>query len=295
VIKTKFASFLLILSCCAAATVWARDISPIVSTDWLSQNLDNSRLVVLDIRAAAQYKKGHIPGSLNTPLSAWAVPRNGLTLELPSDEALRDLLGKSGIDPSSRVVVVTRIDTDFSRADATRVAWTIMLAGVKNVAVLNGGYNKWVSDHKAVSTETANAIPKTYAWKMDRSLLAEKKYVLGRIGKSILVDARTPEDYFGMTSKPGHIKSAVNMPTPWVFASDGTFIKEEDLRAMASGVLGTSKSKEVIVYCAVGGYASTWWFLLTQVLGYQNVKLYDGSMEEWIKDPTAPVSTYAWH
>jgi thiosulfate/3-mercaptopyruvate sulfurtransferase len=118
---------------------------------------------------------------------------------------------------------------------------------------------------------------------------------LSKLGKSILLDNRKPEDYFGKTAKPGHIKSAVNLPTPWIFADDGAFVKEEDLQAMAAGVLGAKRRKEIIVYCGVGGFSSTWWFLLTQILGYPNVKLYDGSMEEWMKDSRAPVSTYTWH
>jgi len=65
---------------------------------------------------------------------------------------------------------------------------------------------------------------------------------------------------------------------------------------MARGVLGAGASKkEIVVYCEVGGYAATWCFLLSQLFGYENVKLYDGSMEEWIKDPSAPVSIYSWH
>jgi thiosulfate/3-mercaptopyruvate sulfurtransferase len=64
---------------------------------------------------------------------------------------------------------------------------------------------------------------------------------------------------------------------------------------MASGVIGSAKSKEIILYCGVGGFASTWWFLLARVLGYDNVKVYDGSFEEWEKDPSAPLSIYTWH
>lgn len=142
---------------------------------------------------------------------------------------------------------------------------------------------------------SVNAEPAKYQATIDRSTAVSKSYVLSRIGKSVLLDGRSPEDYFGITSKPGHIKSAVNLPTPWIFNSDGTFIKEEDLRAIAAGVLGADKSTEIIVYCGVGGYASTWWFVLTQMFGYQNVKIYDGSMEEWLKDSNAPVSTYSWH
>ncbi len=286
--------FLVCLFFIPAANSWSRDAIPIVTTDWLVQNLGNPKLAMLDIRTAAQYKRGHIPGSLSTPLNQWAVSSNGLSMELPSDEALRDLLGKCGIDPSSIVVVVTGTETDFTRADATRVAWTCIIAGVKNASVLDGGYNKWLKDYKTVSTEIPAAKSTVYAGRIDRSTVASKSYVLGKIGKSIIVDARLPEDYFGITSKPGHIKSAVDLPIPWIFAGDGTYKDEADLRAMAEGVIGTSKSKEVIVYCGVGGYAATWWFFLTQVLGYQNVKVYDGSWEEWAKDPTAPVTTYNW-
>jgi thiosulfate/3-mercaptopyruvate sulfurtransferase len=170
-----------------------------------------------------------------------------------------------------------------------------MIAGVKNVAVLDGGYTKWIRENKVKSTDMVIPKPTIFSGTLNRSWIASKSYVSGKIGKSIIADNRVPEDYFGITSKPGHIKGAVNLPTPWVFASDGTFKSVEDLRAMASGVLGTDTSKEVIVYCGVGGFASTWWYLLTQLFGYTNVKVYDGSMEEWGKDPRAPVSTYNWH
>jgi thiosulfate/3-mercaptopyruvate sulfurtransferase len=281
----------------ALATAWPRDILPIVSTNWLSQNLGNAKIIVLDIRSAEQYKKGHILGSISAPLNVWAVESKGLNLELPSDSALTDLLGKLGIKDgvSNSVVVVGRVETDFGRADATRVAWTCMVAGLKNVAVLSGGYTKWKKENRSVSTDMPNPASVVYKGMPNRSWVASKGYVLSRIGKSIVVDTRVPEEYFGVTLKPGHIKSAVNLPTPWVFTADGVFKDETDLRAMAKGVLGKSASKEVLVYCGVGGYASTWWFLLTQVFGYKNVKLYDGGMEEWMQDPNAPVGIYSWH
>jgi thiosulfate/3-mercaptopyruvate sulfurtransferase len=271
------------------------DMTPIVTTDWLLQNLANPGVVILDIRSAAKYEKGHIPGSLNTPFSSWTTSNNGLSIEVPSDQALRDLLGKSGINPASLVVVVTGTETDFSRADATRVAWTCMLAGLRNVGVLDGGYNKWVNENRTVSTDLPQVEPTTYSGTIDRSMVVSKNYVLKSVGKSVLADTRLPQDYFGITSKVGHIQSAVDLPTPWVFARNGTFVEEKELQSMAAGVVGTNKSKEIIVYCEVGGYASTWWFLLTQILGYQNVKIYDGSLEEWIKDPNAPLSQYSWH
>jgi thiosulfate/3-mercaptopyruvate sulfurtransferase len=272
-----------------------RDIPAIVSPDWLAKNLGDPRIVVLDIRTVEQYKKGHIPGAINAPLTWWAVTRNGLSLELPPEDALNDLIRKTGMDAASHPVVVNRVDTDFSRADMTRVAWTCAIAGIENAAVLDGGHNRWVREIKTLSAEEVNAKPSAYTLKMNRNLMALKEYVLAKIDKSILVDTRLPEEYFGIALKPGHIKNAVNLPTPWVFAADGTFRKEEDLLAMASGVIGTNRSKEIILYCGFGGYACTWWFLLTQIFGYQNVRVYDGSMEEWVKDPVDPVSAYTWH
>jgi thiosulfate/3-mercaptopyruvate sulfurtransferase len=271
------------------------DFPAIVTPEWLAGNLAKAKIAVIDIRSADQYRKGHIPGSISVPLNSWAVNKNGLSLELPQEDALRGLIGKAGLDADSFPVIVNRLDTDFSRADPTRVAWTCAVAGLSNVSVLDGGYNRWLRDIKSTSTEEAVPKPVVFTGKMNMALLASKEYVWKKIGKSTLVDARMPEDYFGITEKAGHIKSAVNLPTPWVFASDGIFRKPNDLRAMAEGVLGTNKTKEIIVYCGVGGYATTWWFLLTRVLDYLNVKVYDGSIEEWLKDAAAPVSAYTWH
>jgi thiosulfate/3-mercaptopyruvate sulfurtransferase len=284
--------FLLIIS---EAIAFSRDIAPVVSTDWLAQNLQNPNLVILDIRNPDQYKKGHIPGSINSPFENWAVERNGLSLELPSDEALRDLLGKSGIRSGSIVIVVNRNETDFTRSDAVRVAATCTIAGVRNAAVLDGGYTRWRKESRPLTTEPANERSAAYDGTVDRSSFVSRDYVLSRIGKSIIVDARTPEDYFGLGSSRGHIKSALDLPTPWVFNAEGLFNKPELLRAMAEGVVGKNTSSEIIFYCDVGGYASVWWFLLTQMFDYRNVKIYDGSMEEWIKDPKDPVIPYSWH
>jgi thiosulfate/3-mercaptopyruvate sulfurtransferase len=295
--KVKRFFILQIVGFLAIATAWSGGISPIITTDWLSKNLGNAQVIVLDIRSLEQYKKGHIPGSISAPLSVWAVESKGLTLELPPDSALTDLLGKLGIadSTSNSIVVVGRVETDFGRADATRVAWTCKVAGLKNVAVLSGGYTKWKKENRSVSTDMANPASLVYKGIPNRSSVASKSYVRNRIDKSIVLDTRVPEEYFGITLKPGNIKSAVNLPTPWVFTTDGAFRDETDLRAMAKGVLGKNTSKEVLVYCGVGGYASTWWFLLTQVFGYKNVKVYDGGMEEWMQDPDAPVAIYRWH
>jgi thiosulfate/3-mercaptopyruvate sulfurtransferase len=83
-------------------------------------------------------------------------------------------------------------------------------------------------------------------------------------------------------------------PAPWIYTKDGTFKNKEDLGEMASGIVGKNMSKEVIVYCDTGKVATAWWYILSEVLGYKNVKSYDSSTEEWTRDPQAPVVKYIW-
>ncbi len=276
------------------AHAWGRDIPPVVSTNWLAQNLDNPKLVVVDIRNVEQYNKGHVPGAFSAPFREWVASSNELSMELPSDHTIRVLLGRLGIQKDSIIVVLNSNDTDYARADAMRVAWTCTVAGLKNTSVLDGGFNKWIKEGRAVSTQISQAKSAIYAGELDRSSVALKSQVLRKIGKSIIVDTRVPEDYFGITSEHGHIKGAVNLPAPWIFKGNGAFRDPKQLQAIAEGVVGKNKSKEVILYCQVGIYASAWAFLLTQMLGYQNVKLYDGSLEEWTRDPQAPLTAYTW-
>lgn len=290
---------LLIMSLPIPAVSLARDVAPFVSTDWLEQNLSLPKLIVIDTRAPGEYRKGHIANTVNLPLSSWAVNRNGLFRELPADSDLLAIIGSAGIKEDSTVVVVGKGESDFDRADAIRVAWTLLIAGVKNASVLDGGYAKWLKEKKSASSEQTAPAAGEYSAKINQSAIVSKSYVLGRIGKSIIVDTRTPELFFGMTTeiwapKPGHIKSAINLPTPWVF-KDGILKSINELEGMANGVIGENKSQEIIVYCGVGPYAAVWCFILTELLGYKNVKLYDGSMQEWVMDPAGPVTIFSWH
>ena len=272
----------------------AHDMTPVISTDWLQQNMNRSEIAVVDVRTPERYAKGHIPGSINIPTSILGASRNELTLELPSDEDLRDLLGKHGITASRHMVVVTHTETNLSRWEAMRAAWTFIIAGVSGASVLDGGITKWTSENKPLSVETPEVRPVAYDGKISRTSVASKDYVLAGLGKSLVADNRPPEDYFGITS-PGHIKGAVSIPGAWLFTSSGALIPQTDIRKIAESVFGTDKSREIITYCSIGAASSAWWFILTQVLDYQNVKVYDGSMEEWLRDQNAPVEAYRWN
>jgi|SRR3989339_230303 len=277
----------------------ARDIAPVVSVDWLEKNLNNSSVIVVDIRKVEEYKEGNIPNSINVFYGSWAVKKNGLDNELPEDDDLFDVIGSAGIKVGSHVVVVGKTDTAPDLVNMTRVAWTLIYGGIENVAVLDGGFNKWKDDKKTIATEVVKPKAGEYKGKVNKALLATKEYVLSRIGKAAIVDTRMPDFYFGVSKlafveRAGHIKGAVPLPSPWIFAKDGTFNPKEDLGAMAAGVIGKDMSKETITYCDTGRLCSGWWFVLREILGYKDVKSYDGSSQEFAKDPNFPVVKYSW-
>lgn len=294
-----YSFFLAVVFCMVPMLAMARDITPVVSTDWVLQNSSDARLKVIDMRKAESYKEGHIPGAVNLFMAAWISPKPGLMLELPENDSLVATIKSAGVNNDSLVVVVGATDNDFARADTFRVAWTLMMGGVRNVAVLDGGFNKWVQEKKPVSTDQAKPASGNYAGKPDSSVVVTRDYVKGKMGKAIILDARNPDDFFGLAKtpyndRPGHIKGATNLPAPWLFAKEGPLKGKAELTRIVQGAVGNDLSKEIIVYCGVGGFASPMWYVLTEILGYKDVKFYDGSIEDWSKDPTAPITRYSW-
>lgn len=281
-----------------------RTIDPIVSTDWLEAHLDDENLVVIDVRFPEHYEVGHIPGALSVPfglVSAWA-DSGELILELPETEGLLKTIGDCGLNADSRVVIVGPLPEPgvppYALADSVRVAATLIYAGVKNASVLAGGHAKWEEEGRPVTTEVPAVTPTPYASAVDSDSWVSTDYVKERIGKAVLLDGRDPDDYFGVkidafADMRGHIPTARCLPMIWAWEPDGTYRPMEMIRDMATGVIGEATDQEIICYCGAGGYASAWWFLLTQSFGYTNVKIYDGSMEAWA-DEGNPLVLYTW-
>jgi thiosulfate/3-mercaptopyruvate sulfurtransferase len=274
----------------------SRAIEPLVSTNWLAANRGMENLVILDVRSAGDYGSGHIPNSINVPfavpVSAWIAMRDKLLLELPEQTALFSTIGSCGINADSRVVIVYTTanppDPPYPLANATRVADTLIYAGVRNVAILDGGYPKWAKEGKPTTKEVPSVKAGTYQGKTDKTMFVSTEYVKAQIGKAVIVDARDADVYIGIVmepfaNKPGHIRSARSLPAPWIWNPDGTYRDMKVLGAAVSGIISKDKAKKIVVYCGVGGYASSLWFVLTQALGYQNVKFYDGSAQEWVR------------
>ncbi len=201
----------------------------------------------------------------------------------------------TGSQPIPSVVVVGKTDTPPDKVNVTRVALTSSMRAVSEVAVLDGGMNKWTSETKKVSTDAVKPKAKDYKGKFNKGLFIKKEDVAAKIGKAIILDTREAPFYSGekkldFVAKLGHVKGAVNLPTmSLIFNADGTYKAAADLMVLAAKAAGEDKAKEIIVYCDSGRVASAWWYLLKEVLGYKDVKIYDGSFQDWAKDANLPV------
>lgn len=272
----------------------ARPIDPAVSTDWLEKNLENPRVVIVDIRKVEEYRAGHIPNAVNVFYKSWAMTKGGLRNKLPPVDDLFDVIEYAGINADSITVLVGKTDGIPDRTDISHVAWALKYACIEGVAILDGGHNKWAGEKKPLSTETVRLKGKACGRKVNEALFVKKDYVMANIGKAVIVDTREPDFHRGLTKmefveKKGRIKGAVNLPTSKAYAKDGTFRTREELKSITSAVVGKDKEKEIILYCDTGKVCTAWSFIMTELLSYRNVKVYSGSAEEWMRDPQAPI------
>lgn len=266
----------------------------LVTTDWLSSHAGDEDLVLIDVRSSAEFLNGNISNSINipfeVPVSAWTAMKGDLLVELPEFSDLSSRLGENGISSTSKIVLITNVPTNenpYSLASPTRVALTLAYAGITNTAILDGGIDKWIREGKPVTKDSKAITPVSFTGKEDNSLFTDINYVKANTDNALIVDTRDAEVYAGSViepwaSKAGHIPGAVSLPAPLLWNADGTYKTKTQIESIVSKVVGDDRNREIIVYCGVGGYASTTWFALTRILDYRDVKVFDGSSQEWV-------------
>ena len=262
----------------------------LVSTQWVNDHLNDSkiRIVEVDYNPTTSYLIGHIPGAV---LFDWKQELIDVTKrEVISKEVLEDLLQRAGVNNDTILVVYG----DFKNWFATFAFWMFKYYGFKDIRLMNGSRKKWFDEDRPLSFDIPSYSRGNYkASDPDKSIRAFMRYIQEAIGcpDKILVDVRSNDEYNGTTLAPseyfseygqigGHIPGAINVPWNLMVNEDGTFKSQGELKNLYESLNITSE-QEIITYCGIGERASYTWFVLKYLLGYPNVKSYDGSWLEW--------------
>jgi len=269
----------------------------LVSTQWVADHLSDPkiRLVEVDVDTSA-YDQGHIPGAVGWN---WQTQLQDLVLRDLVDKAgFERLLGQSGVTNDTTVILYGDNNNWF----AAWAFWQLKYYGHGDARLLNGGRKKWLEEKRPITTEAPRITPATYRAKdSDESIRARRDHVyavIDRRSAGKLVDVRSPDEFTGKIIAPpgmtetaqrgGHIPGAANIPWSQAANEDGTFKSADALRQLYQGK-GVTGENEVIAYCRIGERSSHTWFVLRYLLGYQNVRNYDGSWTEWGNLVGAPI------
>jgi thiosulfate/3-mercaptopyruvate sulfurtransferase len=273
-----------------SAFAFAQGSSPLIQTDWLAAHLNDPGLVILHAGTAKDYEAGHISGARLIEISAISQSGpGGLRVEMPAESALRQALESLGVSNRSRVVVYAGTN---SPVYATRVWFTLDALGLGSRALLlDGGLPAWREAGHPVTAE----VPAPARGELQTSLQQERfvsaDWIKERLGnaQAAVLDARLPQYHSGADAgsmpRAGRIPGARNVPYPTLFDKDGRYLPPAELRRR----IEVDGAKTYAVYCHIGVSATTIYFA-ARLLGL-DVKLYDGSFQEWSGRAELPVET----
>ena len=260
----------------------------LVTTQWVADNMSNPKIKLIEVDVdTTAYDEGHAPGAVGFN---W-------TSQL-QDQVRRDILTKEGLESLLSGAGVSNDDTVILYGDnnnwfAAYAFWLLEMYGHKDIKLMDGGRKKWVEEKRPTTKDVPSPAKSSYTAQAPKAeLRAKRDQVLAALGnaKNAMVDVRSPAEYKGEIMAPpglpetaqrmGHIPGAANVPWAQAVAEDGTFKPVAELEALYAPK-GVTKDKEVIAYCRIGERSSHTWFALKHLLGYPNVRNYDGSWTEY--------------
>ena len=268
----------------AVSTIQAAEVFPLVSTAWVADNLNSITLVDVSNKG---YTKGHLPGAVQITWGSevFAPETDHMVLGLAEIERV---MSKMGVTQDSHIVLY---DGDSKPHHVMRVYWTLKYWHFQKVSVMDGGIALWQKEKRPVTTDVTKVSRTNIEVKYPPNTKIRAMYSPDIIhalatDKAVIVDSR-PEDVYNGEKyslkkwvRSGHITDAVNVPTLDSLNNDNTFKSIVELKAMYERA-GVTADKNIITYCDTGVRAAHGWFVLTELLGYKNVTVYDGSIREY--------------
>lgn len=269
--------------------------APLVTAQWVAENADAIRLVEVDVDTT-QYETGHIA---NAVAFNWQSQlQDNVARDIISQEAFEQLLSEAGITPETHVVIYGDNNNWF----AAYALWLFKYYGHERVSLLDGGRKKWIADERPLTTDVPSFPASQYKVSaVNTAIRADRDFVRARLEQPsfALIDVRSKPEYVGdiiappgmseTAQRPGHIPGAQNVPWASAVNEDGTFKSAEELAALYGSKGVSSDKQDIVAYCRIGERSSHTWFVLTYLLGHNNVRNYDGSWTEWGNLIGAPI------
>jgi thiosulfate/3-mercaptopyruvate sulfurtransferase len=259
----------------------------LVTTDWLTEHLNDPTVVVAEVDENPDlYEEGHVPGAIKLH---WREDlQDPIERDLVEKDSFERLMSERGISNDLTLVLYGDKNNWF----AAYAYWYLKIYGHKDVRILDGGRQKWIDEGRELTTDTPSVKPSSYSARdRDETIRARRDAVLSSLGEEALVDVRSPQEYAGDLVAPpgyeqegaqraGHIPTAQSIPWAQAVRDDGTFKSADELRELYAGK-GVTPERAVTAYCRIGERSAHTWFVLRELLGYEDVKNYDGSWTEW--------------
>jgi thiosulfate/3-mercaptopyruvate sulfurtransferase len=277
----------------APATTAAGYAKPdvLVDTAWVRDHLDDASVRLVDVSSADSYQEGHLPGAVFLDRqSDLTTESGGVRGQIASAEKVSAALSRLGVERDDTVVLYD----DSSNLSAARAYWVLKYYQHDDVRVYNGGTKKWMADGEELTTDVPTTEQSSYvAGEADPAIRTTGEYVLAHLDdeNTVLCDTRGPKEYTGVdarSARGGHIPGAINVDWVQSVNADGTFKDAQTLRTLYQKA-GFEPDKQVITYCQTGVRGAHTWFVLRELLGYPDVRNYDGSWEEWGNSAEFPV------
>ena len=267
--------------------------SRLISTEWLESNIDND-LIIIDVRKKDDYDNGHIPGAFHmNPGEVFQNEINGVKGMLPPASHIEKNLRLTGADPNSVIIFYDGNSNLWS----SRALWALDVYGHKNTKLLDGAWPKWEREEREVSKSSPQAESSNYEFSTnpDNSIIANFDEILESIDdpSKIVCDTRSPEEYSGKdvrADRGGHIPNSKNVNWVMGINDDGEFKSADELNQLYEGA-GITDGETIYTLCQTAVRATHTWFILTDLLGEENVKVYDGSWTEWGNETSLPIQT----
>ncbi|MHC5653950.1 sulfurtransferase [Stappia sp. ICDLI1TA098] len=278
--------------------------TPLVSTDWLAENLKRDDTIVLDIRSPfagssrEAYLEGHIPGALWSEYPGyWRTDRGDVVGVLPSVEKLEAALSELGVADGKTVVIVPAGGNSSEFSAAARIYWTLKYLGHDEVSILDGGHRRWTEEKRPLETGAVTPVGDMFVAEPRADYLTGTSDVARRMNTStVLIDGRPASQFAGQAkhskaTRFGRIPGAVSL-------DQGVFYDDKAGRLKAPSEIAKlvpqgldDKDVDIVSYCNTGHWAATNWFVMHELLGYKNVSLYDESMVGWSQDESLPIAS----